>query len=67
MFQVFDGRGSVVLAGEEHALETGDMFVAPSWIPYSLRAEARFDLFAFYDAPIMERLNFMGTRVEGRN
>ena len=67
VFQVFDGRGSVVLAGEEHALETGDMFVVPSWVPFSLRAETRFDLFAFSDAPIMERLNFMRTRVEGRD
>jgi gentisate 1,2-dioxygenase len=43
----------------------GDMFVVPSWVPWSLQAETRFDLFRFSDAPIMERLHFMRTRVEG--
>ena len=67
VFQVFDGTGAVVLNGETHKLEKGDMFVVPSWIPWSLQAESQFDLFAFSDAPIMERLNFMRHRVEGRD
>jgi gentisate 1,2-dioxygenase len=65
IFQVFQGTGHVTLNGEAHRLEMGDMFVVPSWVPWSLQAETGFDLFRFSDAPIMERLNFMRTRVEG--
>lgn len=66
VFQVFEGKGAVVLNGETHSLEKGDMFVAPSWIPWSLQAETRFDLFRFSDAPIMERLHFMRAQVDGQ-
>lgn len=65
VFQVFDGTGAVTLEGKRTPLEKGDMFVVPSWIPWSLEAESTFDLFRFSDAPIMERLNFMRTHVEG--
>ncbi len=65
VFQVFDGRGYVVLDGTTHALEKGDMFVVPSWIPYMLQAETGFDLFRFSDAPIIERLGFMRQMVDG--
>ena len=53
------------MGGERHELEIGDMFVIPSWVPWSLEAETRFDLFRFSDAPIMERLHFARTHVEG--
>lgn len=56
MFQVFDGTGEVTLQGETHKLEYGDMFVIPSWCPWSLAAETRLDLFYFSDAPIYEKL-----------
>jgi gentisate 1,2-dioxygenase len=65
VFQVFEGTGAVVMNGVEHKLEKGDMFVVPSWIQWSLQAESRFDLFRFSDAPIMERLNFARTKIEG--
>ncbi|CAN1537342.1 COG3435 Gentisate 1,2-dioxygenase [Caulobacteraceae bacterium] len=64
VFQIFEGKGAVVMNGETHALEKGDMFVIPSWIPWSLEAETMFDLFRFSDAPIMEKLNFMRTQVD---
>ncbi len=67
VFQVFEGTGSVVLDGDERALEKGDIFVAPSWVPWSLQAETQFDLFSFSDAPIMERLHFNRTLIEGDN
>jgi gentisate 1,2-dioxygenase len=66
VFQVFEGRGEVVLNGKTTRLEKGDMFVVPSWIAWSLQAETQFDLFRFSDAPIMERLSFMRTKVEGQ-
>ncbi|MDW8341038.1 MAG: cupin domain-containing protein [Geminicoccaceae bacterium] len=64
VFQVFDGRGSVVLGGTEHELERGDLFVVPSWVPYALRAEQQLDLFRFSDAPVVERLHFARSRIE---
>jgi len=65
VFQVFEGSGSVVIDGTEHQLEIGDMFVIPSWVPWSLQADTQFDLFRFSDAPIMERLHFDRTYIEG--
>ena len=65
VFQVFEGRGAVVLNGVTHKLDKGDMFVVPSWITWSLQAETQFDLFRFSDAPIMERLDFMRTKIGG--
>ena len=58
VFQVFDGKGSVVLGSNEHELDLGDLFVVPSWVAWSLQAETRLDLFRFSDAPIIERLHF---------
>ncbi|MFV0244696.1 MAG: cupin domain-containing protein [Qingshengfaniella sp.] len=65
VFQVFEGAGAVVLGGVTHKLSTGDLFVVPSWVPWSLQADTRFDLFRFSDAPIMERLNFHRTHIQG--
>ncbi|MCZ7889958.1 MULTISPECIES: cupin domain-containing protein [Rhizobium/Agrobacterium group] len=67
IFQVFEGMGSVIMNGQTQRLEKGDMFVVPSWISWSLQADTQLDLFRFSDAPIMERLNFMRTKVEGRD
>lgn len=65
VFQVFEGRGAVVMNGETRTLEKGDIFVIPSWVSWSLQAETMFDLFRFSDAPIMERLEFHRSMVEG--
>lgn len=64
IFQVFEGRGAATLGGDRHALAKGDVFVVPSWVPWSLEAETGLDLFRFSDAPIMERLAFMRRQVE---
>lgn len=64
VFQAFDGQGAVTLNGSEHRLDKGDLFVVPSWVAWSLKADSQFDLFRFSDAPIMERLNFARTMVE---
>lgn len=65
VFQVFEGRGAVELGEQTLRLEKGDIFVIPSWVAWSLEAETSFDLFRFSDAPIIERLNFNRTWVEG--
>jgi gentisate 1,2-dioxygenase len=68
VWQVFEGHGSVVLAGVEHQLDKGDLFVVPSWVPWSLHAGAeQFDLFRFSDAPVIERLHFNRTYIPGEN
>jgi gentisate 1,2-dioxygenase len=64
VFQVFEGRGAVVLAGVTHQVNKGDIFVIPSWVPWSLQAETGFDLFRFSDAPIIERLNFDRVQID---
>lgn len=65
VFQVFEGSGLVTLDGTTHRLDRGDIFVAPSWCHCSLSAETRLDLFRFSDAPIMERLHFARTHLDG--
>ena len=65
IFQVFEGRGLVTMGGTEHRLAKGDLFVVPSWCPWSFSAETSLDLFRFSDAPIMERLHFARTHVDG--
>lgn len=67
VWQVFEGRGEVVLGDETHRVEKGDLFVVPSWVSWSLRAETGFDLFRFSDAPVIERLGFARTYVPERD
>jgi len=66
VWQVFEGRGEMVVGEHTWKLEKGDLVVVPSWVPWELRAETEFDLFRFSDAPIIERLHFERTFVAGR-
>jgi gentisate 1,2-dioxygenase len=66
VWQVFEGSGTVVLGDREHRLETGDLFVVPSWVPWSLHADSQFDLFRFNDGPIIDKLGFTRTFVPGQ-
>ncbi|KXP14470.1 cupin domain-containing protein [Tsukamurella pseudospumae] len=62
VFQVFDGAGAVRLGDTVRELHRGDLVAVPSWVPWSFQSEASgLDLFAFSDAPIMERLGFART------
>jgi gentisate 1,2-dioxygenase len=67
VWQVFEGGGTVVLGGEEHKMEKGDLFVVPSWVSWSLHADTEFDLFRFNDGPIMERLHLARTYIPGQS
>lgn len=66
VWQVFDGEGEVVLGDDVHRVGTGDLFVVPSWVPWSLRTEGGMDLFRFTDGPIMDRLGFARTYTPSR-
>jgi gentisate 1,2-dioxygenase len=57
VWQVFAGRGSIIVDGTEHRLEHGDLLTVPSWAEYRLQAETGLDLFRFGDAPIVEALH----------
>ncbi|WP_458117246.1 cupin domain-containing protein [Arthrobacter sp. D2-10] len=67
VYQVFEGRGGIVINGDTHEVEKGDLVVVPSWAAFSLQAETQFDLFEFGDQPIIERLNFNRTFIEGKS
>ncbi|MGY4720493.1 cupin domain-containing protein [Naumannella cuiyingiana] len=64
VYQVFDGEGTVSLGGTEHRVGTGDMFVVPSWVPFTAQTDAGLDLFRFGDQPISERLGLARTHVQ---
>jgi gentisate 1,2-dioxygenase len=73
VYQVFDGSGTVTVGTERWSVTRGDLFVVPSWQPFSVRSEAgasdsdsgALDLFRFSDTPIFEALNLHRTYVEG--
>ncbi|WP_275290994.1 cupin domain-containing protein [Amycolatopsis sp. La24] len=63
--QVFDGSGTVTVGDTTWAVSPGDLFVVPSWQPFSVKSEAgatdsdsgALDLFRFSDAPVFEALH----------
>jgi len=59
VFQVFDGSGAVTVGDRTWNVDRGDLFVVPSWVPFTARAsaESNLDLFRFGDAPIFEALH----------
>jgi len=64
VFQVFDGSGVITVGDRSWTASRGDLFVVPSWTPFSFRSEAgasdsdegALDLFRFSDAPVFEAL-----------
>jgi gentisate 1,2-dioxygenase len=73
VFQVFDGSGTVTVGGVTWPVTRGDLFVVPSWEPFSVHSEAgasdsdsgALDLFAFSDAPVFEALQLARTHRDG--
>ena len=65
--QVFDGSGNVTVGDRSWNVERGDLFVVPSWQPFSVQAAAAtgLDLFRFGDAPIFEALHAHRVQVGG--
>lgn len=72
VFQVFDGAGQVTVGDSSWSVTRGDLFVVPSWVPFSVRSEASasdsdsgaLDLFRFSDAPVFEALRLNRIHVE---
>ena len=65
VFQVFDGTGRFRLYDKDFDVHVGDLIVIPSWTPWSVEAGTDLDLFAFSDAPIIERLYYHRSQIEG--
>ena len=68
VWQVFDGRGTANVGDKRWSVNRGDMFVVPSWQPFSMAADAGsagLDLFRFGDAPIFEALHAHRVQVDG--
>jgi gentisate 1,2-dioxygenase len=73
--QVFDGSGTVTVGEHSWRVSRGDLFVVPSWQPFSVRSEAgatdsdhgTLDLFRFSDAPVFEALGLARRSAEGRS
>ena len=65
--QVFDGTGRVSVGDHSWDVSRGDLFVVPSWAPFSAQANsaANLDLFRFSDAPIFEALHVSRADVVG--
>jgi gentisate 1,2-dioxygenase len=72
VYQVFDGSGVVTVGDQRWTVTRGDLFVVPSWQPFSARSEAgasdsdsgALDLFRFSDAPVFEALRLNRTSKE---
>lgn len=70
VYQVFDGSGTVTVGDRTWTVTRGDLFVVPSWQPFSARSEAgstdsdcgALDLFRFSDTPVFEALRLDRTR-----
>jgi gentisate 1,2-dioxygenase len=63
--QVFQGSGRVTVGDRTWHVDRGDLFVVPSWVPFTAEAsdKAALDLFRFGDAPIFEALHAHRTHV----
>ncbi len=74
VYQVFDGSGTVTVGDQTWSVGRGDLFVVPSWQPFSARSEAgvtdsdsgALDLFRFSDAPVFEALRLDRSHREPR-
>jgi gentisate 1,2-dioxygenase len=72
VYTVFDGSGTVTVGDKTWSVSRGDVFVVPSWQPFSARSEAgatdsdrkALDLFRFSDSPVFEALKLNRTRTE---
>jgi gentisate 1,2-dioxygenase len=70
VYQVFDGSGTVTVGEKTWTVTRGDLFVVPSWQPFSARSQAgsadsdsgTLDLFRFSDAPVFEALKLARRR-----
>jgi len=56
VYSVVEGRGRVTVGNETYDFEPRDSFVVPSWMGFTLAAQAETVLFSFSDRPVQEAL-----------
>jgi len=69
---VFDVSGAITVGDKSWSVSRGDLFVVPSWQPFSARSEAgstdsdsgALDLFRFSDSPVFEALKLNRSATE---
>ncbi|CAB3788564.1 Gentisate 1,2-dioxygenase [Paraburkholderia caffeinitolerans] len=59
VYCVVEGRGVAHIGDAQFAFEPHDVFVAPSWQPVRLDAEADSVLFSYSDRPVLAALNLL--------
>lgn len=57
VFVVVEGHGKVAIENETIDLAERDVFVVPSWLPVTFRAQSKVVLFGFSDKAAQEKLN----------
>jgi len=57
VFSVVEGSGSCTVGGTTLKFEAKDVFVCPSWLPYTLEASTETVLFSFSDRPAQQALD----------
>lgn len=71
VYQVFDGSGTVTIGDASWTVARGDLFVVPSWQPFSVKSEAgttdsdsgNLDVFRFSDSPMFDALQLSRSHV----
>jgi len=56
VWQVFSGSGVAHVGDQTWDVGTGDLFVVPSWVPFTLISVSGLDAFRFSDEPVYEAL-----------
>jgi gentisate 1,2-dioxygenase len=59
VYSVIEGRGKVVVEGQEFAFGPKDHFVVPSWKVFTLHASEDLVLFSFSDRPVQSVLGIL--------
>jgi gentisate 1,2-dioxygenase len=57
VYAVVEGEGRCRVGGETLSFGPKDVFVCPSWMPYSLEAEEQAVMFSFSDRPVQQALD----------
>lgn len=57
VYAVVEGRGRCVIQGQTLEFGPKDVFVCPSWMPYSLEADEEAVMFSYSDRPVQQALD----------
>jgi gentisate 1,2-dioxygenase len=57
VYSAVEGKGRVRVGSEAFEWGPKDTFVVPSWMPYTLEADAESVLFSFSDRPVQDVLD----------